>query len=556
MKNTLTAQETPLHKVFSDDYLFTIPPVQRPYSWTTDEAGELLDDLLNYIDHYKITESNIGDIDEPYFLGSIVLVKQDGPKAEVLDGQQRLTTLTILLAALRDHLDEDYAAEIESLILQKGSRIRGIEDTYRLELRNRDNDFFKNYIQKKDGIRKLQNATVKTDSQKMIKENALYFMERFESLDASTLKVLPGTVATLCYIVIVSTLNFDSAFRIFTVLNDRGLDLLTSDIFKARVVGEVATREQGNYTAKWEDVEVSLGRERFNKLFEHLRMILQMRKGSANLKEEYDEIFKKVTGKTFINDVLIPYSEIYLRLTDYYSYYGDKPELIKILTLLNRVDNVDWLPVAMFYIHKNGESRLEEFLVRLETLAGTSMVLRKNYNWRQGRYPQILKEIEAGQNVFSPKSALEVRESDKKDVITKLEGDVYTELKDSAKRYVLLRLDSILSNGQPHYDHSIITVEHVLPQRPAANSEWLKNFDEPEAYVHKLGNLVLLTRAKNAQARNYDFAKKKSAYFQSKSGVTSFALTTQVIGEKKWTPSVLEERQQKLIGLLKKAWKL
>jgi len=210
----------------------------------------------------------------------------------------------------------------------------------------------------------------------------------------------------------------------------------------------------------------------------------------------------------------------------------------------------------LYYVNRKGESRLEEFLTRLETLAGTSMVLRKNYNWRQGRYPQVLKEIEAGKDVFSPKSALEVRESDKKDVVAKLDGDVYTELKDSAKRYVLLRLDSILSNGQPHYDHSIITVEHVLPQNPAANSDWLKHFKAPEEYVHKLGNLVLLTRAKNAQARNYDFDKKKTSYFQSKSGVTSFALTTQVIGEKKWTPSVLEARQQKLIDLLKKAWKL
>lgn len=56
LKTTLFAQETPLHKVFSDDYLFTIPSVQRPYSWTTNEAGELLDDLLDFIEHYGITE--------------------------------------------------------------------------------------------------------------------------------------------------------------------------------------------------------------------------------------------------------------------------------------------------------------------------------------------------------------------------------------------------------------------------------------------------------------------------------------------------------------------
>ncbi|WP_235357071.1 DUF262 domain-containing protein [Bacillus alveayuensis] len=100
MHTPLNAQEMQLHKVFSDDILFTIPSVQRPYSWTTEQAGELLDDLLEFIEHHGITEKNIEQIPEPYFLGSIVLVKGEKPEAEVLDGQQRLTTLTILLSAL------------------------------------------------------------------------------------------------------------------------------------------------------------------------------------------------------------------------------------------------------------------------------------------------------------------------------------------------------------------------------------------------------------------------------------------------------------------------
>ena len=96
----------------------------------------------------------------------------------------------------------------------------------------------------------------------------------------------------------------------------------------------------------------------------------------------------------------------------------------------------------------------------------------------------------------------------------------------------------------------------MLPQSPPKDSEWLKNFDDPSVYVHKLGNLVLLTRIKNAQAKNYDFEKKKKSYFQSKNGVTTFALTTQVIQETEWTPAILERRQKKMIGLLKNAWGL
>ncbi|UOF91553.1 DUF4357 domain-containing protein [Fodinisporobacter ferrooxydans] len=556
MKTKLTAQETPLHKVFSDDYLFTVPSVQRPYSWTTDEAGELLDDLLEFINHYGISENNISHVDEPYFLGSIVLVKNDGPKAEVLDGQQRLTTLTILFSVLRDILSDDYANDIEQMVVQKGSKILGTQDTYRLHLRKRDDEFLKKYIQAKGMTHKLtKDTSFKTDSQKAIMENALYFMERLNELDEETVKTLPLVLATLCFIVVVSTPNFDSAFRIFTVLNDRGLDLLPSDIFKARVIGAIPDNEQDFYTSKWEDVEVSLGRDRFNKLFDHIRMIIQKRKGSANYKDEYEDIFSKVTGKFFINDILIPYSDIYLKLVDYQSFYSHQPKILKILSLLNRIDNNDWIPVAMYYIQQYKDN-LEGFLNLLEQFAGISMVLRKNFNWRMSKYSQILRQMEKGINIFSEESLLTVSDDDKRAVLERLNGDVYTELKDTVRRYVLLRLDSLLTNGQPFYDHSVITVEHVLPQTPKVGSEWLTNFPNPSEYVHKLGNLVLLTRSKNSQAQNYDFNKKKTSYFQSKNGVTTFALTTQVIQENEWTPRVLEDRQKKLINLLRNAWDL
>ncbi|WP_216830314.1 DUF4357 domain-containing protein [Alkalihalobacterium elongatum] len=556
MKKTLSAEEMPLYKVFSDEYLFTIPTVQRPYSWTTDEAGDLLDDLLDFISHHTITEENISKVEEPYFLGSIVLVKKDRNLSEVLDGQQRLTTLTILLSVLRDYLGDDYAKNIKVFIAQEGNKLLQTKEQYRIQLRKRDQLFFQQFIQEDGATTKIKEDTdVKTDSQRCIRDNALYFIDRLNDLGPDVVKTLPGVIAGLCYIVVVSTPNFDSAFRIFTVLNDRGLDLMSSDIIKARAIGDVSEIDQDHYTMKWEEVEVALGRNRFNKLFEHIRMIIQKRKGGANLKDEYDDIFSTMNGKRFIDEYLIPYSEIYLKLVDYQTYYFDNPKMMKLLSLMSRIDNADWITVAMYYLY-HYEERVEEFLDRLETYAATSMILRRNFNWRMSKYSAILKEMDKGIDVFSESSTLEVTNSDRKEVLQQLNGDVYTNLKDTAKRYVLLRLDSILTKGQPYYSHSVITVEHVLPQTPKDESEWLKNFERPEEYVHKLGNLVLLTRSKNSQAKNYDFDKKKTSYFQTAGGVTSFALTSQVIQMTEWTPAVVEKRQKQLIQLLIKAWDL
>ena len=287
---------------------------------------------------------------------------------------------------LRDYLGDEYAKNIKVLIAQEGNKLLQTKNQYRIELRKRDQSFFQQYIQEDGATTKIKDDTaIKTDSQKCIRENSLYFINRLNNLDPSVVRALPGVIAGLCYIVVVSTPNFDSAFRIFTVLNDRGLDLMSSDIIKARAIGDVPEIEQDDYTIKWEEVEVALGRDRFNKLFEHIRMIIQKRKGGVNLKDEYDDIFSKMNGKHFIDDFLIPFSEIYLKLVDYQTHYHNNPQMMKLLSLMDRIDNADWITVAMYYI-RHYDDRVEEFLNRLETFAAMSMILRRNYNRRMSKY--------------------------------------------------------------------------------------------------------------------------------------------------------------------------
>ncbi|MDZ8026029.1 MAG: HNH endonuclease family protein [Nostoc sp. DedQUE11] len=110
-----------------------------------------------------------------------------------------------------------------------------------------------------------------------------------------------------------------------------------------------------------------------------------------------------------------------------------------------------------------------------------------------------------------------------------------------------------------NYDYSVITVEHVLPQNPSADSKWLQWFPNEEEriqYVHRIGNLALLSRNKNAEAQNYDFNKKKEKYFFSKKGVSPFVLTTQVLHQSEWTPEVIKLRQEDCLQSLRKLWRL
>lgn len=186
------------------------------------------------------------------------------------------------------------------------------------------------------------------------------------------------------------------------------------------------------------------------------------------------------------------------------------------------------------------------------------MIKRANINERIERYGLLLGAIERREDLYAVNSPLQLTRKERNEILRILDGDIYPIR--AIRLYVLLRLDAALAEeGEVSYNIPIITVEHVLPQNPPSDSEWMRWFSSEEkrtTWIHRLGNLALLSRRKNIQAQNYDFERKKQKYFSIKGGVSIFALTTQVLNEKRWTPRVIERRQEELIGVLKKVWRL
>ncbi len=212
---------------------------------------------------------------------------------------------------------------------------------------------------------------------------------------------------------------------------------------------------------------------------------------------------------------------------------------------------------AIYFLSKyrNESQLLLKHLRDLERLAAGTMIIRTNFNHRMERYGKLLRAAEKDEDLFQEDSPLQLTDEERQKIIQVLDGDLYNT---RVRVPVLLRLDGIISDTGAEYDRKIITVEHVLPQNPAEGSVWLDWFPDEEErseYTHKLGNLVLLSRRKNGQARNFDFDKKKQQYFQ-KGGAAPFALTSQVLATDEWTPEVVEGRQKELLGGLKTAWRL
>lgn len=564
----------PLRKVFSDDFVFNIPNYQRPYAWTTEQTEQLLKDLVDAVED----ESSDINLIPPYFLGNIVLIKPiDQSESEVVDGQQRLTTLTMLFAVLRELLPK-YKNDLESLICQPEHLLAGIPARPRLILREKDRDFFEKCIQS-NGLDQLNNIGIAnlSDSQRNIVENTRLLIKRItEELPTETQKLrFTQFLLQRCFLVIVHTADFDSAYRIFSVLNDRGLDLSITDILKADVIGkfsrqsylnESARKElEAKYTRKWEDLEEQLGRKDFTELFSHIRMIYAQKKLETSVLKSFRtyvlEQKENQNPRHLIDLVLEPYAEALYDIKNC-TWVGDRysQEINQLFRWLQRIDHFDWIAPAIFYLkqHRHDPEYLLRFFTQLERLAAGLMIQRTKITERIRRYANMIKEIESGKDLFSSNSSLQLSLEEQKEIIDLLNGDIYNKYKTrNIRLYILLRLDSAICDGVPNYDsYKKITIEHILPQNPNLNSQWLNTFtaEDREKYLHRLGNLVLLSHQKNRSASNYDFQTKKDKYLNKP--VATFALTVQVLKEREWTAKVVENKQKYLLEELKRIWQL
>jgi uncharacterized protein with ParB-like and HNH nuclease domain len=281
----LKAAEINLGKLFTDDYNFVIPEYQRPYAWGPDETMQLLSDLHGALER---------DTEEPYFLGSIVLVKDAAaPRSEVVDGQQRLTTLTLLIAVLRDLVtNKALRTDIHKFIEEPAVEWDEKPARPRLELRPRDGQFFRDYVQA-DGATKalvgISDNLTATDSQRSLRDNARVLRAELVVWEQEELQRLYKMMARRTYLVTVSTADLNSAYRIFSVMNARGLPLSPPDIFKSQVIGAMPEGQRSHFADVWEKLEEDLGRGEFGDLFLYIRAIASQARAVRSLLQEFPE---------------------------------------------------------------------------------------------------------------------------------------------------------------------------------------------------------------------------------------------------------------------------
>jgi len=234
----LTVDKKKVLLLFSDDESnFLIPDYQRPYAWGENECLTLWDDLFNF--SFPDDKCNSFDNHSDYFLGPIVTFKNADGKKEIIDGQQRLTTLMLLLRAFYDSLmkmqDEEVVKtreNIEKCIWETDEFDRPIKSKLKINSEvATDND-------KEEFLEILEKGTVDKNQKSRYAKNFLFFQEKIEEFlhnYPSWFSYFPTRIMKNCILLPIEAESQDTALRIFSTLNDRGKPLSDADIFKAQL---------------------------------------------------------------------------------------------------------------------------------------------------------------------------------------------------------------------------------------------------------------------------------------------------------------------------------
>jgi hypothetical protein len=555
--NPIEAHERSVGQIFSDNYAFEIPPYQRPYAWQLEQARELLSDLMDA----AANSTSAGGV---YFLGSVVLIKAPTtPQSKVVDGQQRLTTLTILLAVLRDLTsDPEMKMNRSNLVYQKANPDSGTQDRYRVLLRPQDQVFFAKHIQAVGASVLPLNVAGLTGSQQRIAENSAYFQEKLMDISEGERNKLVAFLVQRCYVVVVAVSTAEAARRIFTVLNARGLDLTATDILKADLLERASRSQEKNLASRWEAVEQALGRDKMVELFGHIRMMFEREKPRIALESGFRRSVTPFNGEaeSFIGEVLEPIADAFLLLSNWHDVekqFGS--EAAKAVRSLDRIDSKDWVPPVLLRLWRrqpNDGAAIAKFLICIERLAYFLFVTRLDVNARIERFAQTMDDLHPLKVDHVFRDALALTSHEQAKFLIALSGPLYTVSR--VCKPVMQRLDEALSTGGASYD-KLVSIEHVLPQTVDGTTEWATLFpleDQRVWWMHRLANLVFLTRRINIKASNWDFSKKKEKYFASEDGSSPFVITQGVLQTAQWSPEHLLARQSKLIAALAKVWSL
>ena len=593
-QETINPQTLKIDKLMGG-YRLSIPRYQRAYAWDGDEQVE---DLLRDIDSALTSDAR------NYFIGAMLCVErdsgndEDSPRLEVVDGQQRLTTMSLIFAYALHYVQEHQAAPdirarlgvspntlgifcrkflyVERDLLEEDDEDSRRPLVARLKLGESDNRAFRQIVQNGPGVQGRGKGRQLADAYGVIRD---FFQSAVKDHGEKYIKDFVHFLAKKVRVVVIFISDEANAYEIFEVLNARSMHLSAVDLIKNKLLSCFGGDEDELDRAYdyWRTAFVACG-ERPGQMQEYVRCLLQMREGQKvdpkmlyrSLRDLLGERNKREEAMKFLRD-LDGHSHEFaaLRCKDdrFWDEGGFDPEIKPVVGYLNDFRVVLTVMLSMLYGRRPpefvyGAYRLLSVFMKRTRAVRDRLTVMEHY---EDYFADLAKRFAGGKSGPRTLSAFfsEIKSVDA-DCLQVVPDEMFIQqmanrprIKDTNAKAILVELANHVERRNKtgvQVDLGTVTLEHILPKKPKDLKEWSGFGDEDAAslWLERLGNLALLESAKNTTASNRKFAdKKRLVYNADKCGIL---LTNELCDLSEWTPDTVKERQLRLAKLAAEVW--
>ena len=534
---------------------YRVPPYQRDYSWPEDQWEDLWNDIADLRSRPE----------DRHYLGALVVEGKSDREFLVIDGQQRLATLSLLalavIAKLRAMADDGIDPDANR---ERGRELRNrfvgekdpasLIESSRLYLNETDNAFYQDYLVQ---LRKPLNPRGLPSSNRLLWNCFRYFVGQLDSLEElgddgrAVAGLLSETMARQLLFILITVDDELNAYTVFETLNSRRLELTTTDLLKNFLFSQIrVAADLEALQRRWRSLMATVDQARFPEFLRHHLLCELPRVRSQRLFKLVRDRTRTAADVFRLIDDLEGRADLFAAVSDpHHGYWTDLPgakEYIRDLNLFR-------VRQAMPLLFAAWESLSGNDFVRVLKLVSVisfryAVVSGLNSNALEPVYHRAAKAVMDGDArtpaaVFERLEPIYVDDERTKQNFALLTVRTRGQRKKLAK-YILARLEQDAAGGRacdPETDPG--TIEHILPENPA--DAWQETFSAKrwEASVYRIGNLILLESAANRRVGNDDYAGKLGAYRRS-----SYALARHIpeMAPEAWTPELVDERQRRL----------
>ncbi len=550
-------------KLIGNGLTYKIPPFQRDYSWTETEWEDLWADIL----------VTVPDGGEPaHYMGYLVLQSSDDKVFDVIDGQQRLTTLSLIVLAVLKNLQK--LVDENNNAGSNQQRIEQIRQTYigyldpvtlvsrpKLTLNRNNNDYYQTYLVPLGhlpvrGLRASEHGLRKAFDWFEARVNE--YLKQQQSDAGMALASLIENMSDRLFFTVINVTDELNAYKVFETLNARGVKLSATDLLKNYLFSLLHRNREHAHEMKiledrWEAMVGRLGSESFP---DFLRVHWMSRRAFVRKAELFKAIRDKVSNREDVFELLRGMEEdmdVYLSLTSPEASQWS-PKLKGYVRELRLFGVKQPFPLLIAAHRTFSDSEFEALLRACVVISMRyNIICGKSPNEQESVYASVAKKITQGEYSNTSAALLGMKSIYPNDETfnASFTEKVMRARNPKMARYILCALEKQAGGQEYDFDSDALSVEHIFPQNQETGWEAFGN-EEAEALVYRLGNMALLGKGANRDIGNAEFSVKKLVFADS-----HFQLTAKVANDNvQWTPERIAVRQKQMAKLATAAWRI